>query len=69
MDNVTKKIISNFQKGLITESDMIRQLYYADKDAYCQYLNKMYSKERDSISEGCLVIDPCTGDCEWIEDD
>lgn len=48
---------------------MIRQLYYADKDAYCQYLNKMYSKERDSISEGCLVIDPCTGDCEWIEDD
>lgn len=94
MNNVTKKIISNFRKGLITESDMISQLYYADKNTYCQYLDKMYSKECDSIFEDCLKegcpscgsnydlrcenlghsyymsfgYNPCTGDCEWIED-
>lgn len=45
MDNVTKKIINNFRKGLITESDMLKQLYEADKDEYCKYLDAKFQKE------------------------
>lgn len=52
-NKIANKIVRNFIKGLITESDMLNQLYDADKNTYCAYLNSMYTEQCEDISDEC----------------
>ena len=52
-NKIVNKIVHNFRKGLISESDMLNQLYDADKNTYCTYINSMYTEECEDISSEC----------------
>ena len=52
-NKIVNKIVHNFRKGLISESDMLNQLYDADKNAYCTYINSMYTGQCEDISSEC----------------
>ena len=53
VNDIVNRIVTNFRRGLITESDMLNQLYEADKNTYFTYVNIMYTEECEDISDEC----------------
>lgn len=51
--DIVNRIVRNFRRGLISESDMLNQLYEADKNTYCQYLDDKYTGQCEDISSLC----------------